>query len=93
MTLRLDLPGPNTPGFLRRRRELLVLLHADGTPENLDALAQYLVQFVVGPVTHDEALAEIMEMDLREYGRIVAGLLSSDLGQVPSPLGGSFDTP
>ena len=88
MTLRWDLPGPHTPGFLRRRREILTLLHADGTPENLDALAQYLVQYVTGSITHDQALAEIMDMDLEEYGRVIAGLLTSDLGQVAPPLGG-----
>lgn len=87
MNLKWDLPTRHTPGFLRRRRELLELLHSDGTPENLDKLAQYLVQFVAGPVSHDEALAQIMDMDLEEYGGVVAGLLSSDLAGVPGPLG------
>ena len=93
MTLRWELPGPNTPGFLRRRRELLALLHAEGTPESLDDLAQYLVQYVGGPISHDQALAEIMDMDLEEYGRVVAGLLSNDLGQVAPPLGGGSGMP
>jgi hypothetical protein len=87
VTIKWDLPNSRTPGFLRRRRDLLELLHSDGTPENLDKLAQYLVQFVTGPITHDQALVEIMDMPLEEYAGVITGLLASDLQGVPGPLG------
>lgn len=93
MTLEWDLPNIHTPGFLRRRRDLLTLLGAEGTPENLDKLAMHLVQYVKGPITHDQALVEIMDMDLAEYGRVISALLTNDLDQVPPPLGGRSGTP
>lgn len=82
-----NLPGPDDPGFLRRRRDLLALLNADGTPENMDALAEYLVQFAAMDRPHDEVLVGIMDLSQRQYQAILRKLIWEGGGNVPDPLG------
>lgn len=52
ITLRFEVPGKDAPGFLKRQREALEFqqqLEGDVKPESLDAMVDYLAQFVVEP--------------------------------------------
>lgn len=72
MTLEWDLKLLESPS---ERFELLALLSAETTPENLQAVAQYLVRYVRGPISHDEALVAIMDMSLGEFSELIKRLL------------------
>lgn len=62
MILTWDLGRPDDP------RKLLGLLM---TPD----VAQYLVRYIRGPISHDEALVEIMDLPPEDYGPILKELL------------------
>lgn len=62
------LPGPDEPGFLRRRRALIALLDAEPTVENHVLIIKFLQQFVEDPDT-------ILDCSRREYGDAVLSML------------------
>ncbi|HLC03019.1 MAG TPA: hypothetical protein VJK02_08280 [Anaerolineales bacterium] len=82
-----DLPGPNTPGFLRRRKELGELLDAEYNPTNLEAVNEYLLQFIKQPEGRDEALEAILDLSGAEYSRVILKLLG-EIPHIPDPKGG-----
>jgi len=81
-----DLPGPNTPGFLRRRKELGELLDAEYNPTNLEAVNEYLLQFIKQPEGRDEALEAILDLSAAEYSKIILRLIGQL--RIPDPKGG-----
>jgi len=82
-----DLPGPNTPGFLRRRRDLGQLLDAELNPVNLEAVHEYLLQFVKQPEDRHEALEALLDLSGAEYSRVILKLLG-EIPHIPDPKGG-----
>jgi hypothetical protein len=76
MKLKWNLPGPDAPGFLKRRREISALLDVEPTPANLDKINEYLTQYIEGP--KDEALAALEGISKREYGQAIMSLLGYD---------------
>ena len=79
MSIKWKLPTINEPGFLKRRRELSVLLDAEPTPENLDKITDYLSQF------SDD---DISDCSKAEYGVAVIALMGYG-SSVSDPKGGS----
>ena len=71
MAIKWKLPTAETPGFLRRRRELGELLDADATPENTVRLIKYLAQFVEG----DDPETILENATQREYGVAILHIL------------------
>lgn len=71
MTLEWDLPKKDTPGYAEQRHKLLGLLNVETSPEGIASVFQFLVQFVRGPISHDEALEAIGDLPLGEFARIV----------------------
>jgi len=69
------LPGPDAPGHPRRRRDLARLLDAELNPANIDALHNYLVQFIVEPTDRAEALEELLDLSQVEVSAVVLQLL------------------
>lgn len=50
--LRFDIPGPDAPGFLKRQRRVLEFqqkMENDLRPETLDAMVEFLADFVTEP--------------------------------------------
>lgn len=76
------MPGREVPGYQARRLALLDFVDADGRPHDQDRLAHHLVQYVIGTISHDEALAQIMDMDSERYLRVIAFLLGGAGGEV-----------
>jgi len=83
--IKWNMPGVNEPGFLLRRREIIKLLDAEPTPESMDAIIEYLAQFVDAP--QDDAETILLESSRLEYGEIVLNLLGYDY-KVPDPKDG-----
>jgi hypothetical protein len=82
-----DLPGPNTPGFLRRRRDLGELLNAEMNPANLEAVNKYLLPFIKQPEDRQEALEAILDLSGAEYSKVILKLLGH-IPHIPDPKGG-----
>ncbi len=82
--IKWNLPKMDTPGYLRRRREIAVLVDADPTLENIDAIIEYLLPYVEVPEGEDakEALLDAPEI---VYQRAVLELLGYHFGKVPDP--------
>jgi len=80
-----DLPGPNTPGFLRRRRDLGALLDAEYNPTNLEAVNEYLLQFIKQPEDRHEALEVLLDLSAAEYSRTILYLIGQL--RIPDPKG------
>lgn len=79
--IKWNLPGPDDPGFLRRRGELIPLVDAEPSPESHAALIEYLSGFVEDPET-------LLDCSKREYGKAVLSILGYG-HEVPDPKGAS----
>lgn len=77
--IKWKLPGPDDPGFLRRRREAIALLDAEPTPESMDNLVEFLTPFVEDPDT-------LLDCSKREYGQAMLAFLGYGFN-VPDPKG------
>ena len=77
--IKWKLPTADEPGFLRRRRELSVLLDAEPTPENLDKITDFLKDYVEDP----ETLKDCSQV---EYGHAIVILMGYG-SSVSSPKG------
>ena len=70
MTIKWKLPTADEPGFLRRRRDMTVLMNLPPTPENQQKLVRFLAPFV--DCEEDEDAVEILlDASQSEYGDIV----------------------
>lgn len=83
--IKWKLPGPDATGFLRRRREVIALLDAEPTPENMEAIIEFLTPFVEDPDT-------LLDCSKREYGQAILNFLGYDY-KVPDPKGGRSEEP
>lgn len=72
--IKWNLPGPDETGYLRRRRDAIALLDAEPSPENMEALFQFLLPFVEEP-KGNEAVEALLDLSKAEYGRIILGFL------------------
>ena len=79
--IKWKLPTADTPGFLKRRRELSVLLDAEPTPKNLDKITDFLKDYV-----EDEKTLE--DCSQVEYGHAIVTLMGYG-SSVTSPKEGS----
>ena len=75
--IKWNLPGPDEPGFLRRRQEAIALLDAEPTPESMDNLIEFLAPFVEDPDS-------LLDCSKREYGQAMLAFLGYDY-KVPDP--------
>ncbi len=87
--MKWNMPGPDMPGYLRRRRELAELLAAPSTPENISALTKHLAQYVEGD--EKQAIADIEELSGKEWADVVLRLQTGVA--VDPPKGESSATP
>ena len=85
MTIKWNLPGMDAPGYLRRRREILVLAEAIPTLENTDALTEYLLEFIEEPKTDKAKRKALIEISMTECYLIAGQLLGYTLGTVTDP--------
>ena len=85
--IKWKLPSPDEPGFLRRRRELTLLLDAEPTPENLEAIMDFLEPYVKAQKgkSRKDILLDASKV---EYGIGVLSILGYG-NSVPDPKGGS----
>jgi len=83
--IKWKLPGPDEPGFLRRRQEIIALLDAKPTPEANDNILKFLRPYVEDPDT-------LLDCTRREYGRAILSLLGID-HKVSDPKEGSSGQP
>lgn len=73
-------PDENTPGYLRRQREALKfvqLLKGDPTVDAIDAMVDFLVQFVTEPKEEAEAKEALWDASEAQFNE----LLSAVIGQ------------
>ena len=68
-------PGPDEPGYLRRRRELCVLLEVPATSAAVDAEIEYALPYVVEPEDRKAARQALLEMPTLEFHAAVLQLL------------------
>lgn len=85
MTIKWNLPDNDAPGFLRRKREITALLDAPPTPQGLDKLLKFLIQFV-----DDEDKDVLLDASKVEYGQAVMHLLGYS-NTVTDPKGGKSE--
>lgn len=79
--IKWKLPSPDEPGFLRRRLDLSALLDAEPTPENQEAVIEFLIPFVDAP--KKEARERLLDASKAEYGVAILNLLG--LGNIVTP--------
>ena len=68
--IKWNLPDNDAPGFLRRKREITALLDLSPSPQNLDTLLKFLIQFV-----EDEDKDALLDASKAEYGVAILHLL------------------
>ncbi len=79
--IKWKLPGPDAPGYLRKRREVIDLLDAEPTPESMENLIEFLTPYVEDPDT-------LLDCSRREYGTAMLSFLGYGF-KVPDPKGES----
>ena len=72
--IKWNLPEPEASGYLRRRRDAITLLDAEPSPENMQALFQFLLPFVEEP-KGDEAVEALLDLSKAEYSQVMLGFL------------------
>ena len=83
--MKWKLPGPDEKGYLKRKREISALLVLLPSPENIDKLAEYLVQFVEEPADPADALEAVLECPREEYQHAINHLLGYTGMKVSDP--------
>ena len=71
-------PDENTPGFLRRQREALEfmqVLKGDPSPEAIDGMVSFLVEFVTEPVDKKEATEALWDASEAQFNELLAAVL------------------
>ena len=77
ITLEFRIPDRNTPGFLKRQRDVLVFQQQlqDGTsPETLDKLVEFLAQYVVQPEEHQAKVDALWMASEAEFMSLLKAL-------------------
>ena len=73
-------PDENTPGYLRRQKQALKFmqsLQGDPTPDTIDGMVEFLVQFVTEPKDDEQAREALWDASQAQFD----SLLKSVLGQ------------
>ena len=82
--IEFTLPGPDAPGFLRRQRKALEFAEefSRGTvsPGTVDALVEFLVEYVTAPVSRDDAIEALWDASEEQFNELLSALTGQ--GQV-----------
>lgn len=71
-------PGPDAPGYLRRRREILEVMKSEWTEAGIEKMVVYLLQFVAEPKSRKDAREAIENMSRVELGALFIKLLTPE---------------
>jgi hypothetical protein len=86
-TLRFKVPGPDSPGYLKRVRQALEFrqkLIGEPTPETIDELVKFLSGYVVEPQDEAGRIEALMEASQAEFGQLLEALTGEN-GANPTP--------
>ena len=76
--IRIDPPGKDSPGYLRRARRALgfqdAISEGDITVQILDNLIEFILDYVVEPTDRDEARELLLDASENDYNTILAGI-------------------
>jgi hypothetical protein len=81
-----ELPGTETPGYLRRLRsaiEYSKALQSDPTPETLDKLIEFLLPFVTSPEDRMQAREALWDASEAQFNDLLSAITG---GGTESPL-------
>ena len=81
MELVFEVPGPDAPGYLRRQRKALEFRQASNTPEGLDSLVNFLVEYVKVPKDRKEAKKALWDASEEQIDELLDSI--SGTGKVP----------
>ena len=74
--IRIEIPSRDTPGFLRRTKKSLELMHrasdTNNDPAVIDELVDFILEYVVEPEDRDKARQELMDATQAQFESIVA---------------------
>jgi hypothetical protein len=84
--IKWKLPGHDEPGYLRRRRDLIALLDAEPSPENMDKMIEFLLPFIEQPKSRKAKENALLDASKAEYGKAVLEILGYGVS-VPDPKG------
>lgn len=93
MELKIRIPSPQDPGYLRRQRELLKYsaifsdLETKPTPEALDKLVDFVLNFVTEPAEKEEAREALWDASEEDFLSILEAL-GGENAEVPKEKGG-----
>jgi hypothetical protein len=86
-TLRFKVPGPDSPGYLKRVRQALAFrksLTGEPTPEMIDELAVFLSGYVTEPESEEERIEALMDASQEDFLALL-GALTGENGANPTP--------
>lgn len=82
-----DIPGRDSPGYLRRQRTVATFQKAinekPDDPNTLNALVSYLVDFVLEPKDRKRAKALLWDLSKTEYDEMLNSLFTVPDAEVP----------
>lgn len=81
MDIKIALPGKDKPGYLRRQRKALQFSQAfeakQVSPELLDGLVEFLVDFVVEPADRDQAKELLWDASEEQFTEVLNAISGS----------------
>lgn len=84
----ISVPGPDAPGYLRRMRRLAAFAKAAQdeamSPEMVDNLVEFLLDFVTEPEDRDEAREALYDLSQKEFEGILAQIIGAMTPEVPT---------
>jgi len=79
--IKFDVPGPDAPGFLRRQRKVLEFqqsLSGTPTPDMLDALVDFLADFITDPPKREDAVNALWDATQEQFELLLKTLGGQD---------------
>ena len=75
MELVFEVPGPDAAGYLRRQRRVLEFRRAEkDAPESIDALVEFLADYVSVPEDREEAKEALMEASENQIDELLEAI-------------------
>ena len=91
VTLRFEVPGPDTPGYLRRVHQALGFMNdlnsKNPSPEAVERMVDFLSQYVVEPADKEQAVEALWMASENEFRMLLSSVAGEAEEGAENPTG------
>jgi len=86
--IKFELPGKETPGYLRRMKNALEyakMLQDNPSPATIDALVEFLLPYVIEPEDRKEARNALWDATQEQFDSLLGAIVGKSDSENPTP--------